>query len=58
MASNSDLEKIAAFGSDAKVKALGGWRNHMFGEDALKLMRGEIAMTLEGTKIELINTSS
>ncbi len=58
MASNSDLEKIAAFGSDAKVRALSGWRNHMFGEDALKLMRGETAITLKGRKIKLIETSS
>ncbi len=56
MASNSDLEKIAAFGSDAKVRALGGWRRHMFGEDALKLMRGEMAITLKGAKIKLIRT--
>jgi len=40
IANVSDLEQIAAF-KDADVKALSGWRNEIFGRDALALKNGE-----------------
>jgi len=51
IASADDLEKIAAFGEEAEVKALHGWRLEVFGEDALRLRRGELALSLNGKRL-------
>lgn len=53
IASSSDLEKIA-LNDNADVPALKGWRKKVFGDDALKLKKGEIAMVLNGVKVELV----
>ena len=55
LASVSDLEKIAAFGEKAGVAALSGWRREAFGADALRLMRGEIALAAEGRRLKIFN---
>jgi ribonuclease D len=31
-----------------------GWRRQLFGEDALKLKRGEIALVLSGSRVEVV----
>jgi ribonuclease D len=49
----SDLEQIAAF-DDAAVPAMSGWRREVFGADALRLKRGELALGAKGRKIILI----
>jgi ribonuclease D len=54
VASTADLERIAA-DDDAPVPALHGWRREVFGEAALALKRGELAFTLRGRKIQLLN---
>ena len=46
LASASDLELIAAF-DDAKVRALSGWRREVFGEDALNLKHGKLALSID-----------
>ncbi len=51
VASAREIEKIAAFGEKADVPALSGWRREVFGEDALKMLRGEIALKLNGRKV-------
>lgn len=48
-----DLELIAA-DDNADVAALKGWRRAVFGEKALKLKRGEIALVLENGKVEAV----
>ncbi|TRO96698.1 ribonuclease D [Glycocaulis profundi] len=48
-----DLEKIAADDA-ADVPALSGWRRAVFGEAALKLKRGELALVLENGKVEAV----
>ncbi len=53
IATVSDLERIAV-DDDADVDALHGWRLKVFGEDALKLKRGEIALVLNGSKVEVV----
>jgi len=53
LASVADLERIAAFGDKADVAALSGWRREVFGDDALGLIRGQIALSAEGRKIKL-----
>ena len=53
IATVSDLEKIAV-DDNAAVGALTGWRRKLFGEDALKLKRGELALVLEGSKVRVV----
>jgi ribonuclease D len=53
IATVSDLEKLA--GDDhADTPALHGWRREAFGEDALKLKRGELALVLDGTRVRVV----
>ncbi|OYW24501.1 MAG: ribonuclease D, partial [Caulobacter sp. 12-67-6] len=53
IANVADLERIA-IDDNAKVDALTGWRRQLFGEDALKLKRGEIALVLNGARVEVV----
>ncbi len=52
IATANDLDAIAN-GDDEDVKALNGWRKEVFGDDALRLRNGEIALsaTPKGVKI-------
>ena len=50
VASVADLEQIAA-DDGAKVPALNGWRRDIFGAEALRLKRGELALTIRGKKV-------
>ncbi|NBN62262.1 ribonuclease D [Microvirga tunisiensis] len=50
IATVEDLERIAA-DDEADVPALTGWRREMFGEMALKLKRGEIALAFDGRQV-------
>lgn len=50
IATVEDLEQIAA-DDQAGVPALEGWRREMFGEMALKLKRGEIALAFDGRQV-------
>lgn len=52
----SDLEHIAAH-DEADVPALKGWRREVFGADALRLKRGELAIGAKGKRIILIDTT-
>ncbi|MCI3133025.1 ribonuclease D [Phenylobacterium aquaticum] len=53
IATVSDLELIAN-DDNAKTPALSGWRREAFGEDALKLKRGELALVLDGTRVRVV----
>ncbi|HKF70942.1 MAG TPA: ribonuclease D [Stellaceae bacterium] len=53
VASADDLELIAAEDT-AEVPALAGWRRELFGEDALALKHGRIALTAAGKQIRLV----
>lgn len=57
IASSNDIEAIAA-DDNADVRALSGWRRDVFGEDALRLKRGELALTADGSRIKLIETTA
>jgi len=50
----SDLDKIAA-DDNANVPAMQGWRRELFGEDALRLKRGELALAVNGNRIKLVD---
>jgi len=52
IATVSDLEKIAAT-DEASTPALQGWRREVFGEDALRLKRGELALVLDGARVKV-----
>ena len=51
IANVADLTELAAFGKKADVRALTGWRREVFGEDALKMLNGEISLTLKDKKV-------
>jgi ribonuclease D len=53
IATVADLEKIAS-DDRADAAALRGWRREAFGEDALKLKRGELALVLDGTRVRVV----
>jgi ribonuclease D len=53
IATVSDLEKIAAE-DEADTQALHGWRRDAFGEDALRLKRGELALVLDGSRVRVV----
>jgi ribonuclease D len=55
LASSDDIEKIAAKGEDADVPALSGWRREVFGERALALVRGEVALKFDKRKIAVFD---
>jgi ribonuclease D len=53
IATVADLEQIAN-DDDAPTAALKGWRREAFGEDALKLKRGELALVLDGARVRVV----
>ncbi|MGF9692697.1 MULTISPECIES: ribonuclease D [unclassified Rhizobium] len=54
IANSDDLDKIAAEGEAAEVAALSGWRRDLFGEPALKLISGALALRFIDKKVELV----
>ena len=52
IASAADLDAIAA--GERELDALKGWRREAFGEDALRLCRGEIALSARGSAVRVI----
>ena len=53
VASADDLERLAV-DDDPTVPALHGWRREVFGEDALALKQGRIALAAERRQVKLI----
>ncbi len=51
VATSDDLDQIAAKGEHADVAAMHGWRKELFGDTALQLIRGEVALKFEGKRI-------
>jgi ribonuclease D len=51
VATSDDLDQIASKGEEADVQAMHGWRRELFGDTALKLIRGEVALKFEDKKI-------
>ncbi|MCZ8154229.1 MAG: ribonuclease D [Rhodobacteraceae bacterium] len=52
IASAADLDAIAA--GEREVEALKGWRSEAFGDDALRLCRGEIALSAKGSEVRVV----
>ncbi|MGN6464274.1 MAG: ribonuclease D [Rhizobiaceae bacterium] len=57
LASSDDLDRIAADGENADVAALHGWRRAVFGDKALRLVRGELALRFDDRKIAVFETA-
>jgi len=53
IATVADLEKIAV-DDQADTPALTGWRRDAFGEDALRVKRGELALVLDGGRVRSV----
>jgi ribonuclease D len=53
VASAADIEALAE-SDHADVPALHGWRREVFGEDALALKHGRVALTAEGDKVRMV----
>ena len=47
------LDEIAA--GERDIPALKGWRREVFGEDALKLCEGRVALALKGENVEIVS---
>lgn len=54
IASIDDLEALAA-DDQADIPALQGWRRDLFGEKALRLKRGDIALAVKGSQVVLVD---
>ncbi len=54
IANSEDLDKIAAEGENADVGALRGWRRELFGDPALQLIKGDVALRFVGRKVETV----
>lgn len=52
IASAADLDAIAA--GERDLPALTGWRAEAFGEDAMRLCRGEIALSAKGNEVRVV----
>ena len=55
VASSDDIDRLA-LGDDPAIPALHGWRRAVFGDDALALKAGRIALGVEGRRIKLIRS--
>ena len=53
IANSDDIEAIAQ-DDNADVRALQGWRRDIFGNDALALKHGRLAMTANGSNIQVV----
>lgn len=58
LASSDDIDRIAADGEDAQVPAMSGWRRDVFGNEALRLVRGELALRFNKRRIEIFEPAS
>ncbi|TAG31410.1 MAG: ribonuclease D [Rhodobacterales bacterium] len=52
IASTADLDAIAA--GERNLPALGGWRREAFGDDAIRLCKGEIALSAKGNEVRVV----
>jgi len=55
IADSDDLERIAVE-KEPDVGALKGWRRELFGNDALRLKRGELALGMHRGEVVVIET--
>jgi len=49
--------RVVHGGSLVRRRALHGWRREAFGEDALRLKRGELALVLDGARVRVVEVN-
>ncbi len=54
IATSADLDAIAEHDDAADTPALRGWRARIFGDDALAVRNGELALRARGDRVELV----
>ena len=54
-ASNVPIIFLSAKGEEADVAALNGWRRELFGEPALRLIQGEMALRFVNRKVDVVS---
>ncbi len=54
MIADSDALELLATEAEPDIPALNGWRRKLFGEDALRLKRGELALTLVNGEVRAV----
>jgi ribonuclease D len=57
IATSEELEQIAR-SDDADAAVLRGWRKKLFGDDALALKRGELALVIDGGEVSVRSAKS
>jgi ribonuclease D len=57
LASGDDIDRIATDGDKAEVPALHGWRREVFGEQALRLVRGELAIKFDNRRLVVFDNT-
>ena len=57
IATSADLDALASDLMATQIPALSGWRLKIFGEDALRLKSGEIALSVENSEIKILQTN-
>jgi ribonuclease D len=53
VASSDDIDRLA-LEEDPDIQALHGWRREVFGDDALLLKQGRVALGVDGKRVKLI----
>ena len=56
IANSNDIDELAR-DDNADIPALKGWRREIFGDDAVALKHGRIAMTVAESSIQLVKTN-
>ena len=54
IANRKELDRIATE-EEPDVRALSGWRRAIYGEDALALKQGKIALTADGLTVRVVS---
>jgi ribonuclease D len=57
VASSEEIEALA-LDESADNPVLHGWRGEMFGQDALRLIRGEIALSAQGKRVKIVSLAT
>ena len=57
IATSDELEEIAR-SDDTDVPVLRGWRKKLFGDDALALKRGELALAIKDGEVTVLGTGA
>ena len=54
IANRKELDRIATE-EEPDVRTLSGWRREIYGNDAIALKRGEIALTADGLTVRVVS---